>query len=132
MRLNLYDENMTLFAIVDTFVSLLWNEGYNTVENFVLEVQNTEEFKQKIRPNCYVGRSDRKSLMVIKTVEIGKDTISASGKQASRVLDDVAYVGTIKEGEDIPSSLRIAYGSAGRYPNVEIPKTMKCIKAHYR
>lgn len=123
MRLNLYDENMTLLAIIENFVSLLWNEGYNTVENFVLEVQNTEEFQQKLRPNCYIGRQDRKSLMVIKTVEIGQNTISASGKQASRVLDDVVYIGTIESGQDIPSSLRNAYGSTRGYPNVEIPRT---------
>ena len=111
MKINLYDENLRRIAIIDErFVSCLWSEGYNT----------TEEYRKKVRPDCYVGRNDRNTLMVIKTVEIANNKIIASGKQATQVLDDVAFVGTINEGSKIDSSIEKAYNNSSKFKNVEI------------
>lgn len=124
MKLNLYDESLNRIAIIDNnYISCLWSEGYNTVESFVVELQNTDEFRKKVRPNCYFGRTDRKTLMVVKTVEIAGNTIQATGKQASRVLDDVVYIGEILTGSDIPSSIKSAYESTEKYPSFEIPQS---------
>lgn len=121
MKINLYDENLNRVAIIDErFVSCFWSEGYNTTENFTLELQETEEYKKKVREDCYVGRSDRKTLMVIKTVEIANNKIIASGKQATQVLDDVAFIGTINVGSEIDSSLETAYNNSNKFKNVEI------------
>ena len=121
MKINLYDENLHRIAIIDErFVSCLWSEGYNTTENFTLELQETEEYRKKVRPDCYVGRNDRKTLMVIKTVGIANNKIIASGKQATQVLDDVAFVGTINEGSKIDSSIEKAYNNSSKFKNVEI------------
>lgn len=121
MKINLYDENLHRIAIIDErFVSCLWSEGYNTTENFVLELQETEEYKKKVKPDCYVGRNDRKTLMVVKTVEIANNKIIASGKQATQVLDDVAFIGTINEGSKIDSSIEKAYNNSSKFKNVEI------------
>lgn len=121
MKINLYDENLHRIAIIDErFVSCLWSEGYNTTENFTLELQETEEYKKKVKSDCYVGRNDRNTLMVIKTVEIANNKIIASGKQATQVLDDVAFVGTINEGSKIDSSIEKAYNGSNKFKNVEI------------
>ena len=121
MKINLYDENLRRIAIIDErFVSCLWSEGYNTTENFTLELQETEEYKKKVKSDCYVGRNDRNTLMVIKTVEIANNKIIASGKQATQVLDDVAFVGTINEGSKIDSSIEKAYNGSNKFKNVEI------------
>lgn len=121
MKINLYDENLHRIAIIDErFVSCLWSEGYNTTENFTLELQETEEYKKKLKSDCYVGRNDRKTLMVIKTVEIANNKIIASGKQATQVLDDVAFIGTINEGSKIDSSIEKAYNNSNKFKNVEI------------
>lgn len=121
MKINLYDENLHRIAIIDErFVSCLWSEGYNTTENFTLELQETEEYRKKVRPDCYVGRNDRKTLMVIKTVGIADNKIIASGKQATQVLDDVAFIGTINEGSKIDSSIEKAYNNSSKFKNVEI------------
>lgn len=121
MKINLYDENLSRIAIIDErFVSCLWSEGYNTTENFTLELQETEEYRKKVRPDCYVGRNDRKTLMVIKTVEIADNKIIASGKQATQVLDDVAFIGTINEGSKIDSSIEKAYNGSNKFKNVEV------------
>ena len=96
MKINLYDENLRRIAIIDErFVSCLWSEGYNTTENFTLELQETEEYRKKIKVDYYIGRNDRKTLMVIKSVSIANKKIVVSGNQATKVLGDVAFVGTI-------------------------------------
>lgn len=121
MKINLYDENLRRISIIDErFVSCLWSEGYNTTENFTLELQATEEYRKKVRPDCYVGRNDRKTLMVIKTVEISNNKIIASGKQATQVLDNVAFIGTINEGSRIDSSIENAYNNSSKFKKFEV------------
>lgn len=121
MRLSLYDTEMNRIAIIgEHFVSCFWSEGYNTVEDFSIELQATDEYKKKVKTDYYVGRDDRKTLMVIKTVEVRDNLIVATGKQAARVLGDVAFVGTISAGANIPTSIHTAYASSDKFPMVEI------------
>ncbi len=121
MNLNLYDQNLNRIAIIGgQYISCLWSEGYNTVESFSLELIATQEYKKKVRPDCYVGRNDRKTLMVIKGVRIADGKIVATGKQASRVLDDVIFVGTIQKGAPIDTALKEAYDTTSKYHNVEV------------
>lgn len=120
MKLNLYDKDLNRIAIIgQQYISCLWSEGYNTIEKFTLELVETDEYKKKVRPDCYVGRDDRKTLMVIKTVQIKDGKIVASGKQAGRVLDDVSFVGTIKSGSMIDTSIKNAYNNSSKYHNLE-------------
>ena len=120
MNLNIYDQDMNRISIIgNRYVSCLWEEGYNTVQKFTLELQETEEFRKKIRPDFYVGRNDRKTMMVIKTVQIKYGKIIASGSQATRVLDDVNFVGTIKADSVISDSIKGAYDSSNGYRAVE-------------
>lgn len=120
MRINIYDENLNLVApIGENYISCLWAEGYNTVENFVLELVATEEYKRKIKPDMFVGRVERDTMMVVKSVqEVGKHLI-VSGKQASGVLEDVAFVGTIKSGANIDTKLVEEYNKSSKYDKVE-------------
>ena len=121
MRLSLYDAEMNRISIIgEHFVSCFWSEGYNTVEDFSMELQATEEYTKKVKADCYVGRDDRKTLMVIKTVEVRDNLIVATGKQAARVLDDVVFIGTITAGANIPTAIQTAYASSDKFPMVEI------------
>ena len=124
MNLNLYNEDMQRISIIGTnFVSCLWAEGYNTTEDFTLEVQATKEYKSKLKPDCYVGRDDRKTLMVIKSIQTAGNTIIATGKQATRILDDVAFVGTLPESSIIDTSVKNAYNSSGKFHKLEFATT---------
>lgn len=124
MNLNLYDADLNRISIIgDQYISCLWKEGYNTVGNFSLELVATDEYKKKVSTDCYVGRSDRKTLMVIKTVESSNGRIVASGKQATRVLDDVSFIGTIESGSVIDTSVKNAYNNSSKYRNVEFAET---------
>lgn len=124
MNLNLYDADLNRIAIIgEQYISCLWSEGYNTIENFSLELIATDEYKRKISVDCYVGRTDRETLMVIKTVQISGGKIVASGKQATRVLDDVPFIGTIESGSDIDTAVINAYNNSDQYRNVEFSST---------
>lgn len=124
MNLNLYDQDMNrISAIGNQYISCLWSEGYNTVENFTVELIATDEYKRKLRPDCYVGRDDRKSLMVIKTVMVSGGKLVASGKQAARVLDDVAYIGVTPGGISVRANIKYNYESTGKYRNLEVAES---------
>lgn len=120
MKLNVYDKQLNRIAIIgEGYVSCLWAEGYNTVENFTVELRKTSEYMHKIRPGVYIGRNDRKALMIVESVEIDDNSIVASGKTAARVLDDVAFVGTLAADADFPSAIKEAYDSTDKVANVE-------------
>ena len=129
MNLNLYNEDLQRISIIGTnFVSCLWSEGYNTTEGFTLEVQATKEYKSKLKPDCYVGRDDRETLMVIKSIETAGNTIIATGKQATRVLDDVAFIGTLPKGSVIDTSIKSAYNDSSKFHNLEFASTNLGVK----
>ena len=124
MNLNLYDKDLNrISAIGVNFVSCLWSEGYNVAQDFTIELRAVPEYKEKIKPDCYVGRTDRKTLMVIKSVQSVDNRIIASGKQATRVLDDVAFIGTIPENSVIDTSVKNAYNNSSGFYNLTFSET---------
>lgn len=132
MRLNLYDKDLNRISVIGSqYVSCLWSEGYNTTQPFTMELQETEEYKKKVKPDCYVGRDDRKTMMVIKTVIIQNGHIVASGKQAHRCLDDVAFEGTIPAGHLLGDSIKGAYDSSHGYHPFQIsPSELPVVYDH--
>lgn len=123
MKLNLYDTYLNRIAIIEgKFVSCAWSEGYNTTQPFTLDVLATEEYKKKVKPDCYVGRDDRKTLMVIKTVWVKSGHIVATGKQANRCLDDVTCETIIQEGANLANAIRAAYDASFKFENIEFRK----------
>lgn len=124
MNLSLYNPQLERIALIEArYVSCMWSEGYNTTQPFTMELQETEEYKKKVKPDCYVGRDDRKTLMVIKTVKSSGGRIVASGKQAARCLDDVCFEGTIPEGSNLPQSIKAAYDSTAGYENFTVTES---------
>ena len=120
MKLSIYDEQMNRISYIgEKFVSCMWSEGYNTVQPFTLELVATPDYKEKVKPDCYIGRMDRKTLMVIKTVQVQNGHIIASGKQATRCLDDVAFFGTIPKGKKVAAAIKNAYDSSEKFSNLE-------------
>ena len=82
MKLNLYNKNLKRIAVIESrYVSCMWSEGYNSTQPFTMELQASDEYKQKVQPDCYVGRDDRKTMMVIKTVKVKDGVLKGGGKQ---------------------------------------------------
>lgn len=123
MNLNLYDRKMNRIAIIGgRFISCMWSEGYNTTQPFTLELQATDEYKTKVKPDCYVGRDDRKTLMVLKTVRVKDGHVIANGKEAKRCLDDVACETIIQAGSNLTRSVKAAYDASDKFENIEFAK----------
>lgn len=119
MNLTLYDADLTVLSrIGNNFASCLWSEGYNSAQPFTLELFDAPEYRKKVKPDCYIGRSDRKTMMVIKTVQIVDKTIVITGKQATRILDDVAFIGTIEANSIIDTAIITAYNRSNRFPHL--------------
>lgn len=117
MKLNLYDKNLNRIAVIGSrYISCMWSEGYNSTQQFIMELQESDEYKEKVQTDCYVGRDDRKTMMVIKTVKVLSGRIIASGKQAHRCLDDVAFEGTIPAGILVGDAIKGAYDKSDGYP----------------
>ena len=124
MNLNLYDRDLNRISIIGTnYKSCLWNEGYNSTEPFTLELGDSDEYKKKFKKDYYIGRDDRPTLMVIKNIVFNPRSIVVSGFQASRVLDDVAFIGTIEENANIDDAVYEAYNNSTRYHNLEMEKS---------
>lgn len=116
MRINLYDKDLNRIAFIDeNFISVLWQENYNSTGNFTMELPATAEYKQLVKPECYVTRWDRPTVMVIKTVTVNDNKLVAQGKTADRQLDDVAFIGTINANSMVANRLKSAYESTDKY-----------------
>lgn len=119
MKINLYDTDLNRIAYIgDKYRSLLWSEGFNTMGSFTIELSENEDLKKKIKTDYYIGRSDRKTLMVIKSVQASNGLIIATGKPATRVLEDVAFVGTILADQQIDTAILNAYNNSTKFKNV--------------
>lgn len=133
MKIKIYDKDLNSVLFIDgQFVSCLWSEGYNTIGSFCIELIDTSEYRKKIREDFYAGRTDRDTLMVIKTVEFRDGRIIASGKQATSVLDDVAMIGTIQAGVNIDTAVRNAYNGSTRFRWLNFSETNIGIKSTHQ
>lgn len=133
MKIKIYDKDLNSVLFIDgQFVSCLWSEGYNTIGSFCMELIDTAEYRKKIREDFYAGRTDRDTLMVIKTVEFRDGRIIASGKQATAVLDDVAMLGTIQAGVNIDTAVKNAYNESAKFRKLNFAETNIGIKSTHQ
>ena len=66
MRLDVLDaDTLVRVGCVDAWVSLYWDEPYNTEGSFTLEVRPTAENLALLQEGCWVKRSDRQMPMRI-------------------------------------------------------------------
>ena len=122
MKVNIYDTELNRVLFLDnTFISLLWKPHYNKMGNFSLEVAETDINKSSIKTDYYISISDDDNLMVIKTIETKNNKIVATGFSATRVLHDIAFIGTIEAGANVPSAIKSAYAATKGFPLVNIP-----------
>lgn len=133
MKIKIYDRDLNNILFIDgQFVSCLWSEGYNTIGSFCMELIDTAEYRKKIREDFYAGRSDRDTLMVIKTVEFRDGRIIASGKQATCILDDVAMIGTIQSGVNVDTSVKNAYNNSAKFRKLSFAETDIGVKSTHQ
>ena len=116
---NVYDRNLNRIGVIETWVSLLWNEGYNTLGDFCIEVQQTKEMAQLLKIGNYVGRSDFKTLCLIRSLEVKDNTIVANGHPAVSILGERVSIKTV-DNQNAEEALRTLVGEMAEWSCVEV------------
>ncbi len=85
-QINVYDINLNRVGALYTWVSMYWNEGYNTLGSFQLEMQLSDEAVELIQKDRWCGIAASDTLMLIESVEIQNNSMIANGYPATVIL----------------------------------------------
>ena len=85
---NVYDKELNRIGIIETWVSLLWEQGYNTLGTFVIECQQTRDVAKLLQVGNYIGRGDFKTLCLIRSIDVRDKLIVANGHPAVDILKE--------------------------------------------
>lgn len=119
MECNIYDLNLNRVGTLTTWVSMVWDESYNSDGSFQIEVQQTEAAANLLRPDRYAGISESQTLMLIKAVQISDDTIVASGYPADYIFEDRVST-TVVSNTNAEAALRNLVSSMQPWPGIEL------------
>jgi hypothetical protein len=116
---NVYNENLERIGTIETWVSLLWEEGYNTLGDFLIEVQQTKEIAKLLKIGNYIGRGDFKTLCLIRSVEVKDKKIIANGHTAAAILKERVSTKVINN-QNGEKAMRELVSEMAAWPCVEL------------
>lgn len=116
---NIYDKSLNRIGTIETWVSLLWQEGYNTVGTFVIECQQTKEVAKLLKVGNYIGRGDFKTLCFIRSVEIRNHLIVANGHPAVNILGERVST-TVINNQNAEEAMRSLVANMSPWECVEV------------
>lgn len=119
MDCSVYDINLNRVGVVNTWVSLVWEESYNSDAEFQLELQQTEDVAALFLVDRYVRYSESDVLMIIKSVQISGGTVVVAGYPATQILDDRVSTAVISNQQAEPA-LRALFSEADAWPRLEL------------
>lgn len=119
MECNIYDLELNRIGVLSTWVSMVWEERYNTDGSFQIEVQQTEEAAKLLKEDRYAGIKESSTLMIIKAVRISDGKIIASGYPALWVLSDRVSTAVVSN-ENVESALRSLVSAMDPWPRLEL------------
>ena len=119
MECNIYDIDLNRVGVLNTWVSMVWEESYNSDGSFQIEVQQTESVTKLLQVDRYAGIKESNTLMVIKAVQISDGKIIASGYPALWVLTDRASTAVVSN-TNAESALRGLVSSMNPWPRLEL------------
>ena len=92
MDLYLLDENLNPIAIIDDYVSLVWNERFRDTGEFELRLKTTKWKLSDFKPDRYLTKSDSYDTMIIESREISNDAeegsfLDVKGRSVTSLLE---------------------------------------------
>lgn len=87
MYLNIYDMDLNRVGALQTWVSLTWKEEYNGLGNLIVEVVQTSDMVELLRPWRYVSTDKSDQVMLILSVQLKDGHLTAYGKSAGVILE---------------------------------------------
>ena len=82
MECSFYDMSLTRIGAISTWVSMVWEDRYNTEGKFQIELQYQKDLFDLIQPDVYCGLTGHDTLMLIKSVQVKDGKIVANGFSA--------------------------------------------------
>lgn len=119
MECSIYDINLNRIGVLSTWISMIWEESYNSDGSFQIEVQQTIEVSNLLKVDRYVGIAESNTLMIIKAVQIENGKIIASGFPVISVLSDRVSTKVVSN-ENAETALRNLISSADHWPRLEL------------
>ena len=116
---NVYDKDLNRIGTIETWVSLFWQEGYNTVGTFVIECQQTKDVAKLLKVGNYIGRGDFKTLCFIRSVEVRDHLIVANGHPAVNILGERVSTAVIKN-QNAEEAMRSLVANMSPWECVEV------------
>lgn len=122
MECNIYDIDLNRVGVLNTWVSMVWEESYNSDGSFQIEVQQTESVTKLLQVDRYAGIKESNTLMVIKAVQISDGKVIASGYPALWVLSDRVSTAVVSN-TNAESALRSLVSEMNQWPHIELGKS---------
>lgn len=119
MECNIYDIDLNRVGVLNTWVSMVWEESYNSDGSFQIEVQQTESVTKLLQVDRYAGIKESNTLMVIKAVQISDGKVIASGYPALWVLSDRVSTAVVSN-TNAETALRSLVSEMNPWPHIEL------------
>lgn len=85
-KINVYDLNLDRVGIIYSWVSMVWKEGFNTLGEFQIELQQNDDNIALIKKDRYYGMADSDTMMYLYSVQVKDNTIIANGAPATWIF----------------------------------------------
>lgn len=121
MECSIYDINLNRIGVLSTWISMVWEESYNSDGSFQIEVQQTTESADLLKVDRYAGIRESNTLMIIKAVQIENGKIIASGYPAISVLSERVSTEVVSN-QNAEEALRKLISSVDPWPRLELGK----------
>lgn len=119
MTVSVYNLRLERIGVIETWVSLVWQECYNTEGSFQLEVRQRSDLLPLLKPEYYCGLTGHDTLMVIKSRQIKDGTIVVNGFPATHILHDRVSTDVVSN-ENAEAAMRRLFAAMAPYPCLEL------------
>lgn len=86
-QIDVFDLELNRVGVLQTWISLVWREEYNSAGKFQVEVQQTKGAAELLKRWHYCQLRGRDTVMVIQSVQVSDNRIIANGATALWLLD---------------------------------------------
>lgn len=119
MEISVYNKNLERIGIVTDFVSMYWEESYNTVGEFTFELWQGKSDLSIFKEDYFVGKKDSDTLMIIKLISIESGIVTVSGYESKKILSDRVST-KIVSNENAELALRTIFSEISPIPGIEL------------
>lgn len=119
MECRIYDLKLNRIGVLNTWVSMVWEESYNADGSFQIEVQQTKSAATLLKEDRYAGIPESNTLMIIKAAQVKGGKIVASGYPALWVLSDRVSTSVVSN-TNAETALRNLVSAMDPWPRLEL------------